>query len=137
MKKSTQRINVFLIHAHCDRKIVHKLYRRMLKDEIDVWLDVERLQPGQDWQHEIHNALLKSDMIVVCLSRGFNKRQGYRYEELKLVLEKAKFLPDDEAFIIPLRLEKCDMPEALHHLQRVDLFESDGYKKLLHALDVA
>jgi len=95
---------------------------------------VEKLQPGQDWQNEIRNALLKSDAVLVCLSHGFNKQQGYRHEELKLALEKAKLLPDDEIFIIPVRLEKCDLPESLRHLHRVDLFRSGGYKKLIQTL---
>jgi len=134
MKSSTQKANIFLIHAHCDKEIVHKLYTRIIRDGISVWLDAERLEPGQDWQNEIRNALFKSDAVIVCLSRGFNKQQGYRHEELKLALEKAKFLPDDGVFIIPVRLERCPMPEGLHHLHRVDLFETGGYKKLIRAL---
>jgi hypothetical protein len=134
MKSSTQKINIFLIHAHCDKEVVHKLYQRLIREGLNVWLDAERLQPGQDWQNEIRNALLKCDVILVCLSRGFNKQQGYRHEELKLALEKANFLPDDEVFIIPVRLEECDMPESLRHLHRVDLFKAGGYKKLVHVL---
>ena len=134
MNSSTQHANIFLIHAHSDRETVHKLYQRLISDGLNVWLDVERLQPGQDWQNEIRNALLKCDVILVCLSRGFDKQQGYRHEELKLVLEKANFLPDYQVYIIPVRLEKCEMPESLRHLHRVDLFKTGGYKKLLSAL---
>jgi len=134
MKKSTRQINIFLIHSHGDRETVRKLYSRLGKDGINAWLDVERLQPGQDWQYEIRKAILKSDAVVVCLSRGFDKQQGYRHEELKIALEKENLLSDDEVFIIPVRLEKCEMPESLQHLHRVDLFEPGGYKKLLRAL---
>lgn len=134
MKPSGESINIFLIYAHSDKEEVHKLYHRIVNDGIDAWLDTENLQPGQDWQHEIRNAILKSDVVIVCLSHEFNKQQGYRHEELKLALEKSNFLPDDEVFIIPVRLEKCDMPESLCHLQRVDLFKAGGYKKLIRAL---
>ena len=134
MKSSTQHANIFLIHSHSDRETVHKLYQRLVKDGLNAWLDVERLQPGQDWQNEIRNAILKCDVVLVCLSHGFDKQQGYRHEELKLALEKANFLPDDKVFIIPVRLEKCDMPVSLRHLHRVDLFRPGGYKKLVAAL---
>lgn len=133
MKRSKHRNNAFLIHAHSDREAVHKLYARLIKDGIRAWLDVENLQPGQDWQQEIRKAIIKSDVVIVCLSRGFDAQQGYRHEELKLALEKAKLIIDN-VFIIPVRLEKCDMPETLRHLQRVDVFETGGYKKLLQAL---
>ena len=134
MKSSTQHANIFLVHAHSDKEAVFKLYTRLIKDGIHVWLDVENLQPGQDWQHEIRKAILKSDAVIVCLSRGFGQQQGYRHEELKIALEKAKLFTDNEIFIIPVRLEKCDMPETLRHLHRVDLFATGGYKKLILTL---
>jgi TIR domain-containing protein len=134
MKKSVQKANIFLIHAHSDKVIVNKLYQRLIKDGINVWLDAERLQPGQDWQHEIRNALLKCDQVIICLSQRFNKQHGYRHEELKFALEKANFMPIDEVFIVPVRLGECDMPESLRHLHRVDLFKAGGYKKLVEAL---
>ena len=136
MKSTTQKTNIFLIHAHSDKETVHKLYQHLVSDELNVWFDAKRLQPGQDWQNEIRNALLKCDVVIVCLSKAFDKQQGYRHEELKLALEKANFLPSDEVFIIPVRLEKCDMPESLRHLHRVDLFKAGGYKKLVDALRV-
>ena len=134
MKRSIEQTNIFLIHAHSDRETVRRLYQRLVRDRLNVWLDEERLQPGQDWQQEIRNALLKCDVVIVCLTRNFDKQHGYRHEELKLALEKADFLPSDEVFIIPARLEQCDMPESLRHLHRVDLFKAGGYKKLVSAL---
>ena len=134
MKRSAQPNNVFLVHAHSDKAAVHKLYSRLIKDGMRAWLDAENLQPGQDWQREIRKAILKSDVVIVCLSRGFDQQPGYRHEELNIALEKAKLLTDNEIFIIPVRLEKCDMPAALRHLHRVDLFETGGYQKLLRVL---
>ena len=133
MNRSKPPLDVFLIHAHSDREAVRKLYTRLIKDGIRVWLDTEDLQPGQDWQKEIRKAILKSDVIIVCLSRGFNEQQGYRHEELKLALEKEKLIIED-VFIIPVRLEKCDMPESVRRLHRVDLFKAGGYKKLISVL---
>lgn len=133
MNRSKQHLDVFLIHAHSDKETVHKLYIRLIKDGIRAWLDVENLQPGQDWQQEIRKAILKSDVVIVCLSHEFNEQQGYRHEELKLALEKAKLIIDN-IFIIPVRLEKCNMPDSLRHLHRVDLFKIGGYKKLIDAL---
>ena len=135
MKTSTKQKNIFLIYAHKDKEAVLKLYQRIVKEGIHAWLDSENLQPGQDWQHEIRKAILKCDFVIVCLSRKFDEQQGYRHEELKIALEKAKLL-DDQVFIIPVRFEVCDMPECLQHLHRVDLFEASGFKKLIRALRV-
>ncbi len=134
MARSRQPIQVLLIYAHSDKASVRNLYTRIVKDGVNVWLDTERLFPGQDWQNEIRQAILKSDAVIVCLSRRFNRRKGYRHEELKIALEKTKWLPDSEAFIIPVRLEECGMPDSLRRLHRVDLFKADGYQNLMRAI---
>lgn len=133
MPKTKRSLQIFLCHAHSDREMVHKFHRRLTENGIHAWLDVEDLQPGQDWQHEIRRAILQSDVVIVFLSRQFNKRPGYRHEELKIALEKAKLL-DGRIFIIPARLEACDMPANLSHLHRLDLFEPNGFRKLVRAL---
>ena len=131
LTKTTRK--VFLSYSHKDHKSVHALWLRLNKDGVAAWLDKENLQPGQDWQNEIRRAILQSDVVIVCLSQGFNHQQGFRYEELKIALEKARWLEKD-VFIIPVRLEECDMPQSLRHLHRVDLFKRGGYKKLLLVL---
>lgn len=134
MKRSIPQVNIFLIYAHSDKETVRKLHQRIIRDGINAWLDAQNLQPGQDWQHEIRKAIINSDRVIVCLTRGFDKQPGYRHEELKIALEKAKLLGDESVFIIPVRLERCKMPDCLAHLHRVDLFEPGGYKKLIEAL---
>jgi hypothetical protein len=127
-------LKTFLCHSHTDRDAVHDLYLRLKKDHIQPWLDRENLLPGQNWAYEISNAILRSDMVIVCLSRGFDDQNGFRHQELKIALRKARALPVEDIFIIPVRLEKCELPDSLHHLHRVDLFETGGYKKLMESL---
>ena len=135
MTKSKKLLRVFLCYAHSDKEAVHKLYARITKKVgIDAWFDMEKLLPGQDWENAIRQAILESDVIVVCLSREFNRLGGYRHKELKIAIEKASLLLDDEIFIIPVRLEKCPLPGRLRRWQCVDLFEVDGYRRLLQAL---
>ena len=134
MTPSNQHKQVFLAYAHSDKNAVRKLYHRITRDDIRAWLDEKELMPGQNWKYEIRQAILRSDVVIFCLSEQFNKQGGFRYEELKIALERAKSFPEDEIFLIPARLEKCDLPEPLRSWQYVDLFETDGYKKLLKTL---
>jgi hypothetical protein len=122
------------LHARSDERAVRRLYHRLVQAGADVWLDRERLLPGQDWQSQIRQAILSSDIVIVCLSKSFNRQGGYRHEEIRIALEKANLLPEELVFIIPARLEECETPELLCRWQRVDLFETDGYKKLLSVL---
>jgi len=130
----SKQLRVFLLYARGDKEAVHRIYQRLVKQGANVWFDQEKLIPGQDWEHEIHKAIYSSDIVIVCLSRHFIKQGGYRHKELEFALEKASLFPDHATFILPARLEECDMPEPLRRWQRVDLFEADGYRKLISAL---
>src|SRR5688572_21995109 len=129
-----QPLQVFLSYSHKNFKSVYSLWSHLRKDGLNVWLDKEYLHPGENWANEIRRAIIKSDIVIVCLSKQFNKKRGFRHQELKIALEKAKLFPDNEVFIVPIRLEKCDMPKSLQHLHRVDLFERGGYRELIHTL---
>jgi len=132
--KISRKLRIFLLYARRDEEAVRRLYRRLTIDGADVWWDQEKLLPGQDWAFEIHKAIHRSDVVIACLSKRFNQQGGYRHEELRIALEKAATLLKGETFIIPARLEMCDLPELLRRWQRVDLFEADGYKKLIGVL---
>ena len=131
----SKQLRVFLLHARQDEEDVHRLYRRLVREGADVWLDQEKLLPGQDWAHEIHKAIHRSDVVIVCLSRQFSKVGGFRHEELRIALEKAASLPDGFTFLIPARLEKCALPESLRRWQCVELFETNGHRKLIRVLE--
>ncbi len=129
----THPLKVFLSHAHADANAVRSLYDRLVADGVDAWLDKEKLIPGQDWEREIRKAVREADVVVVCLSKQFNQR-GYRQKEVRIALDEAEMMPEGEIFIIPARLEECENLDSLRKWQWVDLFENDGYEKLMAAL---
>jgi len=135
MLEEKQQLKVFLCHAHSDKGKVRDLYLRLKNDGVDAWLDKENLLAGQDWELEIRKAVREADVVVVCLSKEFNQ-VGFRQKEVRLALDTAMEKPEGEIFIIPARLEECDTLESLRKWHWVDLFDSDGYEKLIRALRV-
>jgi hypothetical protein len=129
-------LNVFLCHASSDKPAVKKLYKRLLKDGIDAWLDKEKLIPGQNWQIEIPKAVKNSDVVIVCLSSQSITKEGYVQKEIRFALDIADEKPDGTIFIIPARLEDCIVPERLNKFHWVDLFSDNGYEWLLKALQI-
>jgi serine phosphatase RsbU (regulator of sigma subunit) len=107
----------------------------LTQDGVDAWLDKAKLLPGQDWELEIRKAVREADVVVVCLSKQFNQA-GFRQKEVRLALDTAMEKPEGEIFIIPARLEECDTLESLRKWHWVDLYEDDGYKILMRALQL-
>lgn len=127
-------LKVFLCHASGDKPQVRTLYKRLLAEGVDAWLDQEKLLPGQDWRVEIPRAVQEADVVVVCLSNRSITKEGYIQKEIKFALDSADEKPDGTIFLIPARLEDCSVPEKLSRWQWVDLFEDNGYVKLLSSL---
>ena len=126
-------LKVFLSHAHADATAVRALHDRLVEDGADAWLDKEKLIPGQDWEGEIRKAVREADVVIVCLSKQFNQR-GFRQKEVRWALDEAEMMPEGEIFIIPARLEECEILESLQKLHCVNLFEKGGQEKLIKSL---
>ena len=59
-------LRIFLCHSSSDKPTVRELYQKLNAEGwMDVWLDEEKLLPGQDWDYEIDRALDKSDAVIV------------------------------------------------------------------------
>jgi hypothetical protein len=131
---SPRALRVFLCHSSDDKSIVRSLYKQLVADGVDPWLDEEKLLPGQDWRLEIAKAVRTSDIVLVCLSRSSITRAGYVQKEIRLALDVADEQPEGAIFVIPVKLEECDVPERLSRWQWVDLFSESGYERLMLAL---
>jgi guanylate kinase len=141
MTDTTERpLKVFLCHSSGDKPAIRVLCKELINRGVDVWLDEEKILPGQDWQREIPAAVRSSDAIIVCLSKNSITKEGYVQKEINFALNVAEEKPEGTIFIIPSRLEECDVPSRLSKWQYVDLFfkngmfSSKGYEMLIKAL---
>ena len=131
----SQRLRVFLCHTSGDKPAVRELYQRLRQEGfIEPWLDEEALLPGQDWQQEIPKAVRAADVVLVCLSNEAITKAGYVQKEIKFALDVADEQPEGTLFLIPLRLEPCQVPERLRRWHWANLFEARGYERLLRSL---
>ena len=125
---------VFLCHSSSDKPRVRALRRQLLDDGCLPWFDEEDILPGQDWDREIRLAIRASDIVLVCLSGESINKVGYLQKEIRNVLDAADEQPEGTIFVIPARLEPCEVPERLRRWQWVNLFETNGYSRLLLAV---
>ncbi len=133
-QSSLARLKVFLCHASEDKLAVRALYSFLREKGVDVWLDEENILPGQEWRSEINKAIKKSHVVIVCLSRLATTKRGFVQKEIREALDVADEQPEDTIFIVPARLEECEVPQRLSHLHYVDLFEPAGHERLMKAL---
>ena len=136
-----RKLRVFLCHASQDKPIVRELYQQLLAEGwVDPWLDEEKLLPGQDWDLEIEKSVEAADAVIVCVSGKSVTKEGYVQKEIRKVLDIALEKPEETIFIIPLRLDDCELPRRLRSLHYVDYFPAEKrgqvYQRLLQSLDI-
>lgn len=133
-EESKHPLKVFLCHASADKPKVRELYRTLKRRGVQPWLDAENLIPGQNWEVEIPKAILSADAIIICLSPNSVDKEGYVQKEIKFALDKALEMPEGRIFIIPAKLEECNLPFSLRPYQAVNLYEKEGNTRLMKAL---
>jgi len=129
---------VFISYANEDKEIAAKLHSDLKKLGIDTWLDKENLIPGENWRVSIEKAIKKTKYFIALLSNNSINKRGYVQKELNIALEILGEIPENDVFIIPVRIEKCPISHSkLSNIHRIDLFPSyeEGLKNILRAIE--
>jgi len=140
MKKSE--IQIFLAHASEDKPAVLALYNRLKQAGYKPWLDKKDLIPGQNWRSVIPKAIADSQLFIACLSQRSIAKQGFVQREFKMALNQYADRPPNSIYLIPLRLDECDIPDLrqeeyglnLRDLHWLDYWEEDGFEQLERAI---
>jgi TIR domain len=129
-----RKLRAFLCHAKENKDDVKDIYSKLLEADVDPWLDEKSIMPGKKWEYEITKAIRDTDAILVFLSNAAISKTGYVHKEIGQALNITDEQPEGRIFIIPVRLEDCQVPARLASIQYVDYFNRDGHKMLLSAL---
>ena len=140
MKKSE--IQIFLAHASEDKPAVLALHERLKQAGYKPWLDEKDLIPGQNWRSVIPKAIADSQLFIACLSQRSIAKQGFVQREFKMALNQYADRPPNSIYLIPLRLDECDIPDLrqeeyglnLRDLHWLDYWEEDGFEQLERAI---
>ena len=135
--RAETRPKVFLAYVEEDLATVRRLADALQSAGLNPWLDKRKLLPGQNWPRSIQQAIEVSDFFVPCFSRRSTYKRGTFQSELRYALDCAAEVPLDETFIVPLRLEACEVPKPVSEcLQYVDLYPDwdKGLKRIVASM---
>ena len=130
---------VFLSYAREDQTYARKLFEELKNRNIEVWFDKESLLPGQKWKIEIRKAIQASRYFIAILSSKSATKRGVVQKEIKDALDALDEFPENEIFIIPIRIDSCEPSnEKLQEIQWIDMFPNweEGLEKIFMAMDL-
>ena len=127
--------HAFISYVREDKDAIKTISSALAAADVPVWTDKAKLTPGQDWKVVIRKAIQRNALafIAVFSSNSQARDQSYQNEELILAAEQFRQHPPGRVWLIPVRLDECELPEfdlgagrTLNSLQRVDLFGEDA-----------
>lgn len=123
--------HAFISYVREDHEAVNQLQNALEEAGISVWIDVQKLWGGDDWPLEIRRAITDESIAVVAVfsKNSIARDKTYQHEELNLAVAEQRLRPPGRGFIIPVRLDNCEIPDysihagqSLGSINRVDLF---------------
>ncbi|RDK85584.1 uncharacterized protein DUF3298 [Marinirhabdus gelatinilytica] len=125
---------VFISYAKEDYKFAEQLYDFLETTNYNPWLDKKKILPGQDWNFILRKELRDSDFIILLLSKTSVQKRGYIQREFKLALEYYEEKLDDDIFLIPVKIDDCEVPLKLGKFQWVEYL--NGFESILKAMNL-
>lgn len=132
--------HAFISYVREDQDRVKEIVRSLNAADVPIWTDKTRLSPGEDWQLTIRKAIQRNALAFIAVfSRNSAARErSYQHEELNLAAEQFRLHPPGRVWLIPVRLDDCELPDyvlgagrTLDSLQRVDLFGEDAKDEMI------
>lgn len=132
--------HAFVSYVREDADRVKEIVSALKAADIPVWTDKTKLSPGEDWQLTIRRAIQRNALAFVAVfsSNSQARDKSYQHEELSLAAEQFRQHPPGRVWLIPVRLDDCELPDyplgagrTLDSLQRVDLFGEDAKDEMI------
>ncbi|MBN1189361.1 MAG: toll/interleukin-1 receptor domain-containing protein [Dehalococcoidales bacterium] len=102
---------VFISYVHENIDLARKLFMQLKTiPNIEPWLDKECISPGLRWRPAIRKEIRESRFFIALISKRCATKRGFFQTEMKEALDILSEFPEDQIFIIPVRLENCDIP---------------------------
>lgn len=123
--KRTKPFDIFISYKSENLTWVERLKRDLERRGVKVWLDKEQIRPGDFFAEALENGIQMSKsmgLIVTPESLRSNWVREEYYRALTLVNE-------DSLQLIPIILEKAELPGFLKGRQFVDFSDDDYYEK--------
>lgn len=130
--------SVFISYTPQDRDAARHLAWDLDDAGIRTWLDIHNLVPGQKWKQEIEKAIKSSNVFLVLLSKDSVSKEGYIQNEIQFAISELEKRPERQAYIVPIRLEDCEVPDPLAMFQWIDMFRGwdEGLAAIIRALEI-
>ena len=122
-KRMSKRI--FIIYSHKDKDHAILLTQQLRDMGYNPWLDEEKILPGQNWSKAINQAIENSSVALFLASKNTLDKESGVFNEIRVAREVLRAQKETHSPIIPVFLEKTDLPKELADIHAVKLYDTE------------
>lgn len=124
---------VFISYSHTDSDFVSTLAANLVDNKARVWIDKWELNVGDSILDKVQEAIQESSALLVVLSKA-SVDSAWCKKEINAGLIRE--LEEKKVFILPVLLEKCEIPLFLKEKMYADFTNNfdDGITSVLEAI---
>lgn len=122
---------VFISHNSKDKSFVRRLAKALEARNIKCWVDEAEIRFGESLVHKISEAINKIDLVIAVISKNSVFSNWVRQE---LDWAMTKEIKGNRVIVIPIIIEKCDIPFFLANKLYADFTGKDRFDSTLGKL---
>lgn len=116
-KRDVPPAKIFLSYARTDQEFVTRLANNLLKQQIDAWLDIYRIEAGKSWARQIGHALDTCQVMLLILSPSSVASDNAE--------DEWNYYLDQKKPVVVVRFAPCKIPYRLSKLEYINFHETD------------
>ena len=129
--------HIFISYSRLNKAMAVELRDHLRKAGLTVWMDEDMLVGSELWRKRIVDGMFNAAAIILCLSRAVHNKDAFVYKEILLALEVEKCRPPHSVHVIPVRFDRCRIPDLIESRHCVDYFDGRGMDDVLKAAKLA
>ena len=123
--------SIFLSHSHADKPFARKLGNDLRRAGYAVWIDEAEINIGDSLIEKIREGIDQVDFVAAILS---NASIASKWVTRELDIASNREIEEGKVVVLPLLLEKVDLPGFLKGKFYGDFTNEDRYEEILSLL---
>lgn len=116
--------HVFICHNSKDKPFVRSLAQGLAKHKISSWVDEAEIRSGESLWGRIAPAIESISLVIAVISKNSANSSWVKYE---LDLAMTKEISNDRVVVIPVVVDKSDIPFGLTHKKYADFSDTHAF----------
>ena len=129
------RQRVFIASSGNDDRVVKRIYAELRNSGFAPWLESYDVLPGKNYEKARRKAITGARVALAFFSRKSVNSRGSLQRNYQKVIDDLSDAESKGMFVIPVKIDDCEMIYQYRDVECVSLLEAGGMEKIIKVLN--